>query len=122
MRAIKRAWRDVQAEVPVPGVSRQFVHGEQAMVAQFELAAGAVVPWHEHPNEQISVILSGRTRFEFGSPDAPEVVEASGGDTVVIPGGVPHQVTVLEAARVFDVFAPPREDWIAARRDVTDAG
>lgn len=122
MTAVKQAWNDVQAEVMMPGVTRRFVHGEQAMVAQIELRAGAVVPWHEHANEQISILLSGRARFEFGGAGAPEVMEAGAGDTVVIPGYLPHQVTVLEDAQVIDVFAPPRADWIAARREVTDAG
>lgn len=122
MTAVKRAWNDVRAEEMVPGVTRQYVHGEQAMVARFELRAGAVVPWHEHANEQISVLLSGRARFEFGGAGAPEVMEAGAGDTIVIPGHLPHQVTVLEDAQVIDVFAPPRADWIAARREVTDAG
>ncbi|WP_295815233.1 cupin domain-containing protein [uncultured Deinococcus sp.] len=121
MTAVKRAWHDVQAEAMMPGVTRRFVHGEQAMVAQIELRAGAVVPWHEHANEQISVLLSGRARFEFGGTAAPEVVEAGAGDTIVIPGHLPHQVTVLEDAQVIDVFAPPRTDWVAARQEAADA-
>ncbi|GHF62774.1 quercetin dioxygenase-like cupin family protein [Deinococcus metalli] len=122
MKAVVRNWKDVPAEEPAPGVTRKYVHGEQAMVAQFELGGGSVVLWHEHPHEQISVIVSGRLRFEFGSPDAPDIMEAAAGDTVVIPGGLPHRVTVLEGARVLDVFAPPREDWTLARVEATDAG
>lgn len=123
MKAVKRAWSDVRAETLSAGVTRRYVHGEQAMVAQFELRAGSGVPWHEHANEQISVLLSGRVRFEFGSAEAPDIMEAGAGDTVVIPGGLPHQVTVLEDARVIDVFAPPRQDWIAAQPvEAPDAG
>lgn len=112
MNATLRSWSDVQAEQPSPGVTRRYVSGEQAMVAQFELRARSVVPWHAHANEQISVILAGRVRFELGSSDTPEVLEARAGDTVVIPGHLPHQVTVLEEAKVIDVFAPPRADWL----------
>lgn len=122
MNAVKQAWNDVLAEQPAPGVTRRYVHGEQVMVAQFDVQAGGVVPWHSHPHEQISVLHSGRARFEFGSADAPDILEAGAGDTVVIPGGLPHQVTVLEDARVYDVFAPRREDWIAVRNEAADAG
>ena len=114
MNATLRSWNDVQTEQPLPGVTRRYVSGEQAMVAQFELLAGSVVAWHAHANEQISLLLSGRVRFEFGSAEAPDILEAGAGDSVVIPGHLPHQVTVLEDARVIDVFAPPREDWLSA--------
>ena len=92
---------------------RRHVHSEQAMVAQCEVWAGGVVPWHLHPNEQISVLLSGRTRFGFGSAEALDVIEADAGDTVVIPDELPHQMTGLEDNWVLDMFAPPRQDWIA---------
>lgn len=121
MNATLRSWNDVQTEQPLPGVTRRYVSGEQAMVAQFELRTGSVVPWHAHANEQISVILAGRVRFELGSSDAPDVMEASAGDTVVIPGHLPHQVTVLEEARVIDVFAPPRTDWLGGSDAVPQA-
>jgi len=121
MNATLRSWNDVQAEQPLPGVTRRYVSGEQAMVAQFELRAGSVVPWHAHANEQISVLLAGRVRFEFGSSQAPDVMEAGAGDSVVIPGHLPHQVTVLEEARVIDVFAPPRTDWLGGSDAVPQA-
>ena len=121
MNATLRSWSDVQAEQPSPGVTRRYVSGEQAMVAQFELRARSVVPWHAHANEQISVILAGRVRFELGSSDTPEVLEARAGDTVVSPGHLPHQVTVLEEAKVIDVFAPPRADWLGGSDAVPQA-
>ena len=112
MKATHKAWQDVKLEQLSPTIARRYVHGDQAMVAKLELKAGAVVPWHEHPNEQISLIQSGRLRFEFGPRVAEQVIEVGAGETVVIPGGLPHQVTILEDAVAFDVFAPPREDWI----------
>lgn len=112
MNPIHKAWNDVTLEQLSPSITRRYIHGEQAMVAQFELKAGAVVPWHEHANEQISLVLEGRVRFEFGSEDAKETIEVTAGETVIIPGNLPHKAVALEDARVFDVFAPPREDWI----------
>jgi quercetin dioxygenase-like cupin family protein len=112
MNVIFQSWKDVKLEQLTSGIARRFIYGEQAMVAQFELKSGAVVPWHQHPNEQISLVLEGRIRFEFGSEDAKEIVEAVAGDTVVIPSNLPHKAVVLEDTRAFDVFVPPRQDWI----------
>ena len=114
MKATHKAWNDVESEQLSALVTRQYVYGEQAMVARFVLKAGAVVPWHEHPNEQISLLLEGRARFSFRHLDGEYVLEAVAGDAVVIPGGVPHRVEALEDSRAFDVFAPPREDWLRA--------
>jgi quercetin dioxygenase-like cupin family protein len=113
MKAILQNWENVKLEQLSPLVARRYVHGEQAMVASFELKAGAVVPWHEHANEQISILLDGRVRFLFKTGNEEYALEAVSGDTVVIPGHVPHCVAALEDSRAFDVFAPPREDWIA---------
>jgi quercetin dioxygenase-like cupin family protein len=113
MNAIHRAWNDVKLEQLTSNIRRRFIHGDRAMVAQFELKAGAVVPWHEHANEQISLVLEGRMRFEFGSEDAKEIIEVAAGETVVIPGNLAHKAVALEDSRAFDVFAPPRQDWIS---------
>ena len=34
------------------------------------------------------------------------------GESVLIPGGVPHRVEALDDSVVLDVFAPRREDWL----------
>lgn len=104
----------MEAEQLNPLLQRQFIHGEQAMLTRFVLAKGAIIPLHSHPNEQISYIVSGSLEFDFGGGDT-RVVGA--GDVLVIPGDIPHSAVVLEDALAFDVFAPPRQDWI----DKTDA-
>lgn len=90
------------------GIGRRMLNGEAMTLAQITLAAGAVVPEHEHPNEQIATVLSGRLRFVVGG----EEHEVGPGESLLIPGGVAHRVDVLEDAVVLDAFAPRREDWI----------
>jgi quercetin dioxygenase-like cupin family protein len=34
------------------------------------------------------------------------------GESLQIPGGVPHRVEALEDSVALDLFSPPREDWI----------
>jgi quercetin dioxygenase-like cupin family protein len=101
-------WDDVPSEPVAQSIARRYVTGDRVTVARFELAAGGVVPRHAHENEQVSCILSGALRFRF---DGQEIV-ARGGEVVRIPGGVAHEVAVLEDTVVIDIFSPVRQDWI----------
>jgi quercetin dioxygenase-like cupin family protein len=101
-------WDDEPIERLSDGIGRRMLNGEALTLAQITLAAGAVVPEHEHANEQIATVLSGRLRFT-GEGEEREV---GPGESVLIAGGVPHRVEVLENAVVLDVFAPRRDDWI----------
>ena len=38
--------------------------------------------------------------------------EVMAGESVLIPGGVPHRIEALDDSVVLDVFAPRREDWL----------
>jgi quercetin dioxygenase-like cupin family protein len=90
-------------------IGRQMLNGDAMTLARITLAAGAVVPRHAHPNEQIATVLSGRLRFALG--DDERVVGA--GESVLIAGDVPHEVEALEDSVVLDAFAPRREDWLS---------
>ena len=83
-------------------------HTATMTVARLVLAKGALVPRHEHPNEQITNVLEGRLRFVIG--DEEQIVPA--GATVLIPGNVPHEVEAVEDSIALDVFSPVREDWV----------
>jgi quercetin dioxygenase-like cupin family protein len=92
-----------------PLIGRQVIHGTAMTVGRITLSAGAIVPMHEHDNEQTANVLSGRLRFTIGS----DVVELAGGESVLIESGVPHEVEALVDSIVLDIFAPRREDWIS---------
>ncbi len=92
-----------------PLIERQFVHGEQAMLARLLLRKGCIVPEHRHPNEQITYILEGALRFTL---NGDEVVTVHSGEMLVIPSNVKHSAEALVDTIDLDVFAPPRADWI----------
>ncbi len=92
-----------------PLLERQFVHGEQAMLAKLLLRKGCIVPEHSHHNEQITYILEGALRFTL---NGDEVVTVNAGEMLVIPSNVKHSAEALVDTIDLDVFAPPREDWI----------
>lgn len=102
-------WDDEPLERLNPTIGRRMLNGEAMTLAQITLAAGAVVPEHAHPNEQIATVLSGRLRFVVGGDER----EVGRGESVLVPGGVPHRVEALEDSVVLDAFAPRREDWLS---------
>ncbi len=107
------SWDKIPVETMNPLLTRQFVTGEQGMLARIVLKKGCVVPRHSHPNEQISYITEGALKFLLGDEAAPEERVVRAGEVLVIPGGMPHSAEALEDTVDFDLFAPPRQDWIA---------
>jgi len=108
------AWKHERlSTIPVehlnPLLERQFVHGEQTMLAKLLLRKGCIVPEHSHHNEQITYILEGALRFTL---NGDEVVTVNAGEMLVIPSNVKHSAEALVDTIDLDVFAPPRADWI----------
>ena len=102
------SWAEVLTEQMNPLFTRQFVHGKEAMLAKIALQKGCVVPTHQHPNEQISLIVSGSLEFLIGG--VSKTVKA--GEILVIPANLPHSAIAHEDMEGLDIFAPPRQDWI----------
>jgi quercetin dioxygenase-like cupin family protein len=101
-------WSELPIEELSLSIGRQVVHTETMTIARIHLTAGAVVPRHEHPHEQVATVLEGSLRFVVG--DEESLVSA--GESFVIPGGVPHQVEAIADSLVLDVFSPVRDDWV----------
>ena len=104
-------WDDMPKENLAKGISRRFIYGEKAMIAQIHVEKGARVPAHHHEHEQISNLISGKLEFRLGQ-NLEEIKIIQGGEILVIPSDIPHEVIALEDSLVFDIFAPPRQDWI----------
>jgi len=101
-------WSQIPEEQLNDLVARQMIHGETMTIARIHLRKGAVVPLHQHPNEQISMVEHGRLRFVIAGQE--QIVQ--GGDMVAIPPNAPHLVEALEDSLATDLFSPIREDWI----------
>ena len=81
------------------------------MIAHIYLAKGAIVPKHEHVNEQITYVIEGRMRFALGEDDS-QLVEVGAGEVLHIPAHLPHSAEALEDTLDVDVFHPLRQDWL----------
>jgi quercetin dioxygenase-like cupin family protein len=103
-----KRWREEPVEQLSPTIGRRMLHTETMTIAWITLAEGAVVPRHEHPNEQIATVLEGQLRFLV---DGEELV-VSAGESVPLAANVPHEVEALEDSVVLDVFSPVRGDWV----------
>jgi quercetin dioxygenase-like cupin family protein len=105
-------WSDVPAVQLNPLLTRQYVTGSQSMFARIELQKGCIVPRHQHPNEQITFITQGALLFVLGEEGSTVEKIIREGEILVIPGNVPHSAEALEDTVDFDIFAPPRQDWL----------
>ncbi|MEJ0010120.1 MAG: cupin domain-containing protein [Alphaproteobacteria bacterium] len=69
--------------------------------------AGAPVPEHHHPNEQVTHLIEGDFELTVGGV----LHRMKPGDVVAIPSNVPHSARAISDCRLMDVFSPRREDY-----------
>ena len=97
---------------PEPGLMRQVLaYSEKLMLVRHLMDKGWVGARHSHPHEQLVYVIRGHLRFTGGN----QTFEVRTGDSFVVPGGVEHQASALEASEVIDVFTPFREDYVENR-------
>ena len=70
----------------------------------YVLPAGALDPQEPHTEDEVYVILAGRSRFTAGD----ETIDAGPGDVIFVPALVPHRFhDITDELRVMVVFGPP---------------
>lgn len=91
-----------------PGVYRAEWHGGPFTVVRYRYAPGSVFPSHSHDSSQLTVVLSGRIRFEVDGQEH----EVARGESLFIPGGASHSAAVAGDAEVvsINIFHPPRKE------------
>ncbi len=101
-------WSSVKVEPLKPLLGLHFVVGQNIMLARVLLKKGCIVPEHSHPNEQITFIAEGALKFHIDGKD----IVVNAGEVLTIPPHMPHMAEALEDTVDFDVFNPPRADWM----------
>lgn len=82
------------------------VHGDKQTLVRYVYQPGSVFPVHQHPEEQITIILSGSIDFTVdGQP-----VTLSAGECALIPANTPHGATVTgsEVVETLNTMSPRR--------------
>src|SRR5579863_5763183 len=101
-------WHTIPLEDLNPLLQRQFVVGQELMMARVLLKKGCIVPEHSHHNEQLTYIVEGALKFWI---DGKEIV-VHAGEVLCIPSNMPHKAEAMEDTVDLDIFSPPRADWI----------
>jgi len=92
----------------IAGVRRKTLAvGEKGLLGEFVLEAGAILPAHSHPHEQIGYLVSGALDFIIDGKE----YSAQPGDSWAIPGNVEHAAKAMETSVAIEVFVPIREDY-----------
>ena len=99
--------KDIPEREIVTGYKAKFVHTDGMTLAYWEVEAGAALPEHSHPHEQIANVLEG----EFELTVAGESRVLTPGQVAVIPSDVPHGGRAITDCRLLDAFQPARDDY-----------
>ena len=96
--------------LPELSLTRSAVRTDDALVVFNWVQPPATLPLHDHPFDQLALILQGSCVMRVGG----EQHRVGAGGFVYIPAGVPHGLEVLghEPVLNVDVFAPAREDYL----------
>jgi quercetin dioxygenase-like cupin family protein len=101
-------WSSVELEDLNPLFQRQFVVGQEIMVARVLMKKGCIVPLHSHHNEQFTYILEGALKFWVNGKE----IVVNAGEVLTIPPHMPHKAEAMVDTVDLDIFNPPRADWI----------
>lgn len=100
--------KDREAKELVPGINAKTFWCEKMLAAVVDLDPNVHLPRHNHPHEQLGIVIEGNIEFIIG--DEKKVLGP--GEVYVIPGGVEHEARTFDhSVKVMDVFSPVREEY-----------
>ena len=96
-----------------PGITMQSFSGGELMANWVTIEPDQAIPTHQHPHEQIGVILEGGMELTIGD----ETRTLRPGDAYSVPPHLPHGGRATsDGCVVLDVFTPLREYYAARAR------
>ena len=106
-----RSYDDVPVNDIAPGVHTRFVVGDTVMLNRVLFDEGAMSPLHNHSEEQIVTLVSGRMRVASGVQEY--ILEP--GDVVIFPAYVLHQLEALEESVTIETLGVGGHIWRGER-------
>ena len=91
------------------GIIGKYVHSKTMTVGWVDIKKGSDLSVHQHPHEQITIMLEGKLEMQIGN----ETVILEPGMIQVIPSNTPHGAIAHTDCVLVDVFNPVREDYIS---------
>jgi quercetin dioxygenase-like cupin family protein len=98
---------DVAPREMMPGFNGRLVHTEGMTFVEWHVSAGALLPEHSHPHEQVTAVQEG----EFEMTIDGRKNQLTPGLVAVIPSNVLHSGRAVTDCTIIDVFHPVREDY-----------
>lgn len=98
---------DIKEREIVPGFKAKMVHSDHMTLVFWNIEAGATLPEHSHPNEQMTTVIRGK--FEMTVNGETHIMER--GSVFVIPSNAGHSGKSIIDSELIDVFYPVREDY-----------
>jgi quercetin dioxygenase-like cupin family protein len=99
---------DLEGRELAPGVRMRPLFGSGAMLNLLDFEPRSRVPEHDHPHEQLGLVVSGELTMLIDGIEH----RLTPGAAYQIDGGVRHSAWTTESpCRVLDVFQPVREDY-----------
>jgi quercetin dioxygenase-like cupin family protein len=89
------------------GIIGKYVHGTGMTAGWVTIKAGSDLAVHQHPHEQITIVLEGKMEMMVGAET--HVLEP--GSILVIPSNTPHGAVAHTDCVLIDVFSPVREEY-----------
>lgn len=107
-------WDEFPTVEYVPGVFRQTVSGEKAMMTRIVYRGGVFIPEHRHEAEQLMLVEAGRLWVKI----ADEESEVGPGALLIIPSNWVHSFRQLGDVEVvfYECFAPIRLEYLVGFR------
>ena len=99
--------KDIEYFSPIKGLKAKLVHTSNLTYAFWEIDADAVLPEHQHPHEQVSIITKGELELTIDK----DTQILNPGMVAIIPSNTNHSARALTDVEVTDVFYPVREDF-----------
>jgi len=100
-------WKNIEEKTIFPGFRARFIHSTNMTFALWDIDAGASLPEHAHPHEQVVHLLEGELSLTVAGIN--KVMKT--GSVAVIPSNARHFGKAVTVCRVLDVFYPLREDY-----------
>ena len=99
--------QEIEEKELVPGYRVRFVHSQNMTLAYWTIQAGAALPAHSHPHEQVASVIEGEFEMAVGG----ETKVIGPGAVVVVPSNTVHSGRAVTNCRIIDAFYPIREDY-----------
>ena len=92
---------------PFEGLKAKLIHTETQTFSFWEIEKDALLPRHQHINEQASIVTKGILEFTIGD----KTYTMKPGMVAIIPPNTAHHARALTDVEVTDVFFPIRADF-----------